>query len=142
MSWWSLLNCVPSVPTCQHALLTYVLTCQRALRAYVLTCQRALRAYVLTCHRALRAYVLTCQRAMRAYVLTCFACLRAHVPTCHACFLCLRAYVFKNSFQICFPYIFVIVLSFLFLWNKALIYCCIALTMRKPLTGAMTDFVQ
>ena len=61
----------------------------------------------LTCPRSLRAYVLTRKRALRAFC--------AKVPTC------VRAINTnnKNKFSvICFPYIFVIVLSFFFLWNK------------------------
>ena len=116
----SLLNCV-----------TYVPTFQRALRAYVLAYQRPLRAYLLTCQRALCAYVLTCQRALRAYVPFVSMCSRA-ITTNN-----------KTKFSIiCFPYIFVIVLSFFFLWNKTVIYSCIVLTRWKPLTGAMTDFLE
>ena len=116
----SLLNCV-----------TYVPTCQRALRAYVLAYQRPLRAYLLTCQRALCAYVLTGQRALRAYVPFMSMCSRA-ITTNN-----------KTKFSIiCFPYIFVIVLSFFFLWNKTVIYSCIVLTRWKHLTGAMTDFLE
>ena len=110
----SLLNCVPDV-----------LSCQRALRAYVLTCQRVLRVYMLMYR--LRTYVLT--RCV----------LRAHVPKCSRGITTKN----KNKFSItCFPYIFVIVLSFFFLRNKTVVHCCIALTRRKPLTDAITDFVQ
>ena len=94
----SLLNCVllrVHVSTClayQRALHTYVLTCQRALRAYLLTCQRVLRAHVLTCQRVLRVYVLTCSRAITTND--------------------------KDKFSItCFPYIFVIVLGYMFSVN-------------------------
>ena len=153
----SLINCVPYVPSANvPCVLTYsLLTCLACLRAYVSTClachvltrQRALRAYVLTCQRVLRAYVLTCQRALCAYMLTYIACLRANLPTCLTWFcayvpMCSSAIITnnKNKFSIiCFPCIFVIVLSFFFIWNKAVIHFCIALTMRKPLTGAMTD---
>ena len=138
----SLLNCVTYVPTCQRALRAYVLAYQRPLRAYLLTCQRALCAYVLTGQRALRAYVLTRQCALRAYVLKCQRALRAYVPFVS---MCSRAITTNNKTKfsiICFPYIFVIVLSFFFLWNKTVIYSCIVLTKWKPLTGAMTDFLE
>ena len=78
-----------------------MLTCLGALRAYVLTCQRVLRAYVSTCQLSLRAYVSTCQRALRAFCV--------YVPTCSLDATPNN----KNKFSIiCFPYIFVIVLSF------------------------------
>ena len=67
----SLLNCVPYLLTCQHALRSSVFTWQRVLRTYVLTWQCALRAYVLTYQRALRAYMLTSLRVLHAPVLTC-----------------------------------------------------------------------
>ena len=95
-------------------------------------------------------------RALRVHVPTCLACLRAHVPCVLKCQRVLRAFCAyvpmcsraittnnKKKFSIiCFLYIFVIVLSFFSLWNKTVIHCCIALTRRKPVTSAMTDFVQ
>ena len=156
----SLLNFVPYTPTCQRVLRVYVLLCQRALRAYMLTCQHVLRVYMLSCHPTLRAHVPTCLACLRAQVSTFSACLRAHVPTCLAslrarvptCFACLRAYVFtcQRTFRAFRSYvptcsradIFVIVLSFFWLWNKTVIHSYIALTRRKPLMGAMTDFAQ
>ena len=80
----------------------------RALRAHVPTCFACLRALVRTCFAclraqlaALRAYVLTCRRALRAFC--------AYVPTCSRDVTTNN----KNKFSIiCFPYIFVIVLSF------------------------------
>ena len=103
----------------------------RALHFYVLTCQRALCAYVLTSQRVLRAYVLLNQRALRAFY--------AYVPT----FLGAITTNNKNKFSIiCFPYIFVIILSFFFLLNKTVTHCCIALTRRMLLTGAMKNFPQ
>ena len=140
----SLLNCVPYMLMCQHALRGYMLLCQSTLHVYVLTFLHALCAYVLTCPRVLHAYVLSayvpcvrrCLRTSMACLLTCsrasvpcvLACsyasvscvllwLRAHVPTCLACFPCIRAITIndKDKFSIiCFPYIFVIVFHFLF----------------------------
>ena len=99
------------MPKCQRVLRAYVLTCQLALSAYVLTCKHVLCAYVLTCQRALRAYVLTCQSALRA--------LRAYVSTCSRAVTANK----KNKFSIlCFPFIFVIALSFFLLWNKTYIF--------------------
>ena len=81
----------------------------RALRAHVPTCFACLRVTcscanvfcVLTCLAALRAYVLTCWRALLAFC--------AYVPTCSRDVTTNN----KNKFSIiCFPYIFVIVLSF------------------------------
>ena len=93
------------VPAC---LVAYLPKCQCTLRVYVLTCQRALRAYVLTCQRVLGAYMLMYQRALRAF--------RAYVPTCSRAITTNN----KNNCSICFPYIFLIVLCFFFLWNKML----------------------
>ena len=58
--WWSLLNCV-----------LYVFTCQRALCAHVLTCLACLHTNV--------SYVTTCLACLRAHVATYLACLRANV---------------------------------------------------------------
>ena len=112
----------------------------------------------------------TCFLCLRALVSRCLACLCAHMPTCLAClrakvpcvltysrvsmpFYAFRAYVptcsgaitinNKNKLSIiCFLYIFVIDLSFLFLLNKNVIHSCIALIRRNPLTGAVIDFVK
>ena len=66
--------------------------------------------YLPTCQRALRAYVLTCQRVLRAFC--------ACVPMCSLDATPNN----KNKFSIiCFPYIFVIVLS-LFLCQIKLLY--------------------
>ena len=130
------------VPTCSRALCAYVLTCPHALHPYMLKCLRASCAYVLTCLRAFCAYMLTYQRLLRAYGLTCQRALgafRPYVPTCS------RAIATNNKNEVSiirFTYILVITLSFLFLWNKSVIQFCIALTRCKPLTGAMTNFVQ
>ena len=127
------------------------LTCPRANVLFVLTCSRENVPCVLMCSRANVSCVLTLTRE------TCLACLRAHVPTCLVCFSCLHTYLRtyvptylraitankKNKFSIiCFTYIFVIVLSSFFVWNKTVTHSCIALTRRKPLTGAMTGFEQ
>ena len=61
------------------------------------------RWHVLTCQRALRAYVLTFQRSLRVF--------RAYVPMCSRTITTNNKYKFS---MICFPYIFVIVLSFFF----------------------------
>ena len=77
------------------------LTCPRANVLCVLTCSCANVFCVLTCLVALRAYVLTCRRALRAFC--------AYVPTCSRDVTTNN----KNKFSIiCFPYIFVIFLSF------------------------------
>ena len=77
---------------------------------YLPTCQRAFRVYVLTCQRVLLTYVSTCQRALCAFC--------AYVPTCSLDATTNN----KNKFSIiCFPYIFVIVLS-LFLCQIKLLY--------------------
>ena len=132
-----------------RALRAHMPTCLACLLAHVPTCLRALRDYVLTCLACVRAHVPTCLACLGVYVATYLACLGAHVPTCLPCFgahvpTCSRAITTnnKNKFSIiCFPYMFVIVLSFFFLWNKAVVHSCIALTRREPLTGAMTNFV-
>ena len=93
-----------NVPTCPRALCAYVLRCPRALHPYMLKCLHVSCAYMLTCQRVLRAYGLTCQRALRAF--------RAYVPTCSGAIATNN----KNKFSIiCFTYILVIALSFLFL---------------------------
>ena len=129
----SLLNFVPYVLTCQRALRVFVSTYQRALRAHVLTCQHVLRAHVptfLACSRANVSCVSTCSRTS----LPCALC----VPTCS------RAITTNNKakFSItCFPYTFWLFFVF-FLWNETVALSCIFLTNQKPLTGAMTNFVQ
>ena len=122
----SLLNCVPDVRTCQHALSAYVPICLARLHANVptcltcimcLECLRVLCAYVLMCLECLRAHM-TCLACLCAQAPTCHACLRAHMPCmqmCLACFACSHAITTnnKNEFSITsFPYIFVIVLCF------------------------------
>ena len=146
---------------CSRANVTYVLTCQHAPRGYVLTCQHALRAYVLTCQHVLRAYVLTCLAISHANVSYVLTYSRANVP--------LRAYVLINSnnykklrgfndmVYLDFWYFF-----FFSLWNKtickkcttsryvsrniyfenSMVHSSIAFTRRKPLMGAMANFVQ
>ena len=119
---------MPYVPTC-HVL--FMLTCSRVKVPCVFMCSHANVSCMLTCQRALRAYVLTCQHA--------FLCFRAYVPTCSGAITINN----KNKLSIiCFLYIFVIDLSFLFLLNKNVIHSCIALIRRNPLTGAVTDFVK
>ena len=110
------------VPTCFACLCTLVPACQRVLRVYM--------RLVPTCLAWLRAQVSTCSACLRAHVPTCLACLHANVPCVFFVPTCLRAHIF------------VIVLSFFWLWNKTVIHSYIALTRRKPLTGAMTDFAQ
>ena len=85
---------------------------------------RALRAPVPTCLTWLRAHVLTCQRALRA--------LRGYVLTCYN--YGQQKYVFNNMFSLHFCHCS--------LWNKTVVHSCISLTRRKPLTGAMINFVQ
>ena len=128
----------------------------RALRAHVLTCFACLRAHIPTFLACLLAHVpmcFTCQRTLLSYMLTCQCVLRAYVRKYQRTFRTFCAYVptcsqaitknKNNKFSIiCFPYIFVIVLSLFFLWNKIVIHCCIALTWGKSLTGTMADFVQ
>ena len=75
----------------------------------MLTCLACLRAHLPTCLACLRTHVPTCLACLLAHVPTCIAWLLAHVLTRLACFSCLPAYVLTI---ICFPYIFVIVLSF------------------------------
>ena len=97
--------------------------------------------YVLTCQRALRAHVLMCQHVLRAHVPTFLACSRANmscVPTCSRAITTNN----KDKFSItCFPYTFWWFFVF-FLWNETVALSCIFLTSQKPLTGAMTNFVQ
>ena len=71
--------------------------------------------------RALLAHVSTCLACLRAHQPISLACLHAHEPMCLACSRayvpCVLTYprvnVLENKFSItCFPYIFVIVLSF------------------------------
>ena len=106
----SLLNCVPYVPMCQRAFRALVPTCLACLHAHVLTCLACLHAYVpwvLTCSPANVSCVFTCSRVNVPCVLTWSS---ANVPTCS------RAITTnKNKLSvICFPYIFVITLSFYF----------------------------
>ena len=78
-----------------------VLTCSHANMPFVLTCSLATVSCVLTCLRVNLLCVLTCERALRAFC--------AYVPTCSRDVTTNN----KNKFSIiCFPYIFVIVLSF------------------------------
>ena len=83
----------------------------------MLTCLACLRAHMQTCLACLRTHVPACLACFCAYVPTCLAFLLVHVPTCLVCFSCLRVYMltcynYKKFSVICFPYIFVIVLSF------------------------------
>ena len=133
-----------------RTLRAHVPACLACLRAHVPTCLACLRAHVPTCFACLPDHVSTCLACLRAHVSTYLACLRAHVPTWLArlvahvsTYSCAITTNNKNKFSvICFPNIFVIVLSFFFLWNKTVVHSCIALTRRKPLTGAMTNFLQ
>ena len=70
---WSLLNLVPSVPTCQRANVVYV-------PVYVPTCLRASLVYVPACLRASVVYVPTCLRANspKACQLLIFTCQRTN----------------------------------------------------------------
>ena len=84
------------------------------------TCFACLRAHLptwLPCLRALRSYVpcvVTCQRTL------CASC--AYVPRCSRAITTNN----KNKFSvICFPYTFVIVISFFFLWNKTVVHSCV-----------------
>ena len=98
---------------------------------------------------------LACLTCPRANVFCVFMCSCASVPTCLACLYASRANVSCvltcpsiNAPCVFFvptclrAHIFVIVLSFFCLWNKTVIHSYIALTRRKPLMGAMTDFAQ
>ena len=158
--------------TCLRVLRAHVLTCLRVLRAYVLTCQRSLRAYVLTCLVCLGVHMPTCLACLSAHIPPCLTCsrgnvltylayLHAHVPTYLACLL----QITKISF------LWHVLLRFLTLFrclfpvkknNKtayekstasknvsrnisfenSVVHSCISLTRQKPLTGAMTNFVQ
>ena len=127
---WSLLNCVPYVLTCQHALCAYMLTCQCALHAYVLKCLACLRAQmlnvpcVLMCSHdkcVLHPYLLMCQRVLHAYLslanvscmLTCpndnlpcmltYQCsLHAYIPICLAFNRCYGKLFTIKWFDLCF----------------------------------------
>ena len=93
-----------------------MLTCLACLRAHMQTCLACLRTYVPTCLPCFRAHLPACLACFCAYEPTCLAFLFVHVPTCLVCFSCLRVYMltcYNYKFSvICFPYIFVIVLSF------------------------------
>ena len=102
----------------------------RALRAYVVMYQCALRAYLLVPQCALRAFLLTCQPALRA--------LRAYVSRCSRAITTNNKYKFFNNL-FCLHFCDC---SFFFLWKKTTLHSCITLVSRKPLTGAMTNFVQ
>ena len=91
------------VQTCFPCLSALVPACLRANVPYVFTCSRANVPCVLTCQRVLGAYLLMYQRALRAF--------GAYVPTCSRAITTNN----KNNCSICFPYIFLIVLCFLFL---------------------------
>ena len=113
--------------------------------------------YVLKCLACLCAHVSMCFTCFRAYVVTCFACLCAHVITC-SCLACSRVNVTrvlcvptcsraittndKYKFSITCFLTFLWLFFVFFLWNETVVYSCISLTSQKPLTGAMTNFVQ
>ena len=138
------------MPTCLACLPAHVPTCLACLGAHVptclaCTCSLANLPCVLTCWRANVPCLLMCSRANVLCVLTCSRANVACVLFAPVYLTCSRAITTnnKNKFSIkCFPYIFVIVMSFFFLRNKAVMRTCTALTRRKPLTGAMIDFVQ
>ena len=157
--------------TCLRLLRAHMLTCLRVLRAYVLTCQRSLRAYVLTCLVCLRVHMPTCLACLSAHIPPCFACsranvltylayLHAHVPTYLACllqikisflwhvllrililFLCLFP-VKKNNKTVYEKSTASRNISRNIYFENSVVHSCISLTRQKPLTGAMTNFVQ
>ena len=68
-------------------------------------------------------------RSLRANVSCVLTCSRANLPCVLFVPTCSRAITTnnKNKFSICFPCIFVIVLSFFFLWNKTVIHVALLL---------------
>ena len=131
-------------------------------------CLACLYAHVPTspaCSRANVPYVLMCSSACFClHMPTCLACLRAHVSTylCVPTCSCTKTVNIKNKFSMTyFPLIFgIFYLSFscetkLYLkrprpagmsleiyFENFAVYSRISLTIRKPLTGPMTIFVQ
>ena len=140
----SLLNCVP-----------YVLTCQLVLRAHMLTCIACSRAYVPTCLECLRAShvdlpcVLMWSRVNVASVLTCSHGNVSCVPTCSIAIISNN----RNKFPVtCFLLLWKCIqyekckagsnISRSIYFENSVVYFCISVTRQKPLTGAITKFVQ
>ena len=135
----SLLNCLPYLVTCQYILRPYVSTCLACLRAHVPTWLACLRAHVpcvLTCSRVEVPCVLTYSSANVSCLLT-YSCVNVScVPKCS------RAITSndKNKFSICYTTTRNVSRNIYF--ENSIVHSGISLTRRKPLTGAMTNFVQ
>ena len=120
---------MPTCLACLHAHVPCVLTCSHANVPCMLTCSNANVPCVLTYSCANMSCVLMCQRALHAFC--------AYMPTCSRAITTNN----KNKFSIN-VFLTFCDRSFFFLSNNTVIHCCIALTRRKLLMGAMADFVQ
>ena len=109
MFYWSLLNCVPYVRTCERANVLCALKSSCPNVPCVHECSRATVPCVLTCSCANMSCALTCSRANVSCMLTC---LHANVPCVLTCSRVLRAQLIitsdnKNKLSMtCFTQIF------------------------------------
>ena len=143
----NLLNCVPYVLTCQRAL--------RVLRAHMPMCLGCLCAHMPTCLACSCAHVPTCLVCLRANVSCVSICWRDYVlmpcvsrvnmscvPTCSRAITTNDKYKFSTTCFPCFSIVFLWLFFAYFLWNKTAVHSCISPSSQKPLTGAITNFVQ
>ena len=116
--------------TCSHANVPWVLMCSHANVPCVLMCSRANVSCVSICWRD---YVL--MPCVSRVNMSC-------VPTCSRAITTNDKYKFSTTCFPCFSIVFLWLFFAYFLWNKTAVHSCISPSSQKPLTGAITNFVQ